>query len=302
MRQHLLFAAREGTGPLRSSLPQDREQLEDPLEAVCPLPPRVRHVAAQIQVLANRQVGKDSAALRHVSDAQFRDTIGRPSSQTTPSQCAGAGWRASGGRSAVAACRFTIPNTPWDSGETAQHAPVAPAGIGSCWAFAAIIHMKTNVMVQGIVRPGWRDSALSSRVGLAALITYLTIFMVWGGPLTSRVWAQGGHVTTEHWSYHAVFERLGITHHHHIEAEDSHADGEGPSSENRVNVVLTAAVFQISVGPIGSTTTDTTLHQLFEASSGLIPIAVGSQALTRARPIPTGLRLEPPTKPPSLAR
>ena len=67
-RQHLLLAAGEQPGALARALAQQRKQLEHPLPRRSARPRR-RREAAGAQVLLDREVGEDLAALRHLDHA-----------------------------------------------------------------------------------------------------------------------------------------------------------------------------------------------------------------------------------------
>lgn len=50
-----------------------------------------------------------------------------------------------------------------------------------------------------------------ARVGVAL---YLATYLVWAGPVTTRLWVGGSHATPEHWAVHTVLNRMGIADHH----------------------------------------------------------------------------------------
>src|SRR3989338_1708841 len=73
-REHLLLAAREHAPLAREQRPERREQLERLLDAARAPAAEQRHP----EVLGDREVGEDLAALRDVADARAHPPVGRP--------------------------------------------------------------------------------------------------------------------------------------------------------------------------------------------------------------------------------
>jgi hypothetical protein len=71
-REHLLLAARQGSGELREALRELRKKVERTLQARAALAPR-QQVAAELQVLAHRHVREELAALGHLHQAARHD-------------------------------------------------------------------------------------------------------------------------------------------------------------------------------------------------------------------------------------
>jgi hypothetical protein len=82
-RQHLLLAARERPRHLPPSLSEHQEEGEHSLQRGAALPARRRPVGAQLQILQDRERGKDAPPLRHVRDAEGGPLV-RPERRRVP--------------------------------------------------------------------------------------------------------------------------------------------------------------------------------------------------------------------------
>lgn len=72
-------------------------------------------------------------------------------------------------------------------------------------------------MIGSVPRPIEPLAALASLF----LAAYLVAYLVLGGVVAARLWAQGEHPTPEHLAYHALLEGLGVADHHHAPGDSS---------------------------------------------------------------------------------
>lgn len=130
------------------------------------------------------------------------------------------------------------------------------------------------------------------------LVVYLAGYLVASGPLLGHLWAEGRHPTPVHWAYHRLFQRLGIAD-HHVPAERAH--GQAPGAQ--AGVALSPRIHQILAAPATSPfSAEATLYQSAGAYSALGPATAGWRLMRLDRIVPTGLRPEPPEKPPPFDR
>src|SRR5262249_19807177 len=74
-RQHLLLAARERSGALGAPFGESREDRKHAL-AILLAPAAATPVAAEVEILLHRQVGKNTAPLGHVDEPAREDRSG----------------------------------------------------------------------------------------------------------------------------------------------------------------------------------------------------------------------------------
>ncbi len=75
-RQHLLLAAGQGSCRLRPALLEAREDRDDMVEVLLPRGAAAA-IAAELEIVAHREIGEDAAAFRHLDQAGFDDPLGR---------------------------------------------------------------------------------------------------------------------------------------------------------------------------------------------------------------------------------
>jgi hypothetical protein len=82
--QHLLLPAREGTGQLIEPLPKDREMAQDPGAIALQAMHVPTDVRSHKQILLDRQLLEDRAALLDMRDPKSNDLLGVKAVQTGP--------------------------------------------------------------------------------------------------------------------------------------------------------------------------------------------------------------------------
>lgn len=131
------------------------------------------------------------------------------------------------------------------------------------------------------------------------LAWYLALYIAVSGPITSAIWARGGHVTPEQWAIHEMLDQLGI-HHHHDAAGIARAVEGNESGDIQAMILL-------AVGTTPLITAPGEVNSVLDAT----PLGLLATYLTLVYPrvevhlgifdpsIPAGVTAEPPEKPPS---
>lgn len=136
------------------------------------------------------------------------------------------------------------------------------------------------------------------------LVLYLSFSLALGGVLHDRLWTRGHHITPEHWSFHRQLERLGIIDHHNsadgtlLARQSQLADGIAVDASGTLG---SPAVQVVGASPSHGASPDGMLCQLCQRSAAPFP-PTGSQRLAALiGSTTTGLRPEPPERPPRFA-
>ncbi len=161
-------------------------------------------------------------------------------------------------------------------------------------------HLRSIPTVAGY-RTG-SPAMLWQRAARLALVVYLLGYLTTGAPLSSQVWARGGHATREQWVYHTVLMRLGVLDHHEPTVGWEVPEHSRPHTTGTI-VALVSLISPIVTAP--STLTflpDTILYLAAGALLMLAPAEAWRRLAPPGDPILAGIRPEPPEKPPSFQR
>lgn len=137
-----------------------------------------------------------------------------------------------------------------------------------------------------------------ARIGIAL---YLATYVVWAGPVTTRLWVGGGHATPEHWTVHSLLEQLGVVDHHaHASVAGSAESRATPPWDAGVSafllplVQLTQAMSGVRTGPenaavLGPSAPPETGHSFWERVMTDDPLPLGLFSVPIERPPAMGV-------------